>query len=1065
MQKYIFFFAFVSLIASQCARGYSGKKQPKAIKGVLDLRGWDFEKDGPVKLDGEWEFYWQKLLTQKDFESESPPVKTGYIPVPGYWNSFEMNGKEIGAEGHATFRLRLITPEKNNKLGLKLGPISTAYELDVNGKTILAAGQVGKTREKMRPSYKPRVETLEKAQKENLVQIRISNYHHRGGGIGDSISLGRTSHLMAIKAQQARLAWFLFGSLLIMGFYHLGLFSLRRVDKSTLWFGIFCAFIAFRSITLGNYFLYWFFPGNIWWLVHKIEYFTAFTALPIFALFLYSIFPDEFFRKPLKIICSLGWIFAGIVALTPSFVYSKTQGYFNIFLILAGTYVLYVMILAIKHKREGSKTFFTGFIILFAIVIHDVLVAQRLIQGPQYGALGVFLFIFSQASLLSVRFSQAFRRVESLSTELDVKNKDLVRLDQIKDEFLANTSHELRTPLNGIIGIADSLIEGATGKLNQETNKNLGLIVSSGKRLASLINDILDFSKIRNRDLALNLKPVDLGSMVDVVLTVSQPLLKGKELVFKNDVPEDLPAVHCDENRLQQILHNLVGNAVKFTQKGEIVISAALTPQPPLPQGEGEEDGVSSSPLPVGEGSGVRVTVSDTGIGIPKEKQEAIFTSFEQADASTEREYGGTGLGLSISKQLVELHGGKIWVESQPGQGSQFNFTLPASSEKPVEQQSQVSTIQLQEAETAIIPVAADVKETETEGGEEAKVLVVDDEAVNRQVLTNLLGLQQYQIEEAADGPDALRLIEAEQPDIVLLDIMMPRMSGYEVCRKLRENAEMDQLPIIMLTAKNQAKDLEEGFKAGANDYMVKPFSRAELTARLGVHLKLAQLIKQQRFSTIGQMAGGIVHDLKNPIGVIKGYAELARDPDFDKEERDEFLTTIEQEADRLSDMAHGILDYMKGEVTLNKEDLPLKEYLNDVTKFLKPAFSEDDIELTLQVDYDGSIALDGDRFRRVIYNLANNAREVMEPGGSFSIKAFEDNKQICIEFRDTGGGIPAEIQKDLFKPFATFGKASGTGLGLAMVKQLVEVHEGEITFESVAGEGTTFIITLPLGG
>jgi len=248
---------------------------------------------------------------------------------------------------------------------------------------------------------------------------------------------------------------------------------------------------------------------------------------------------------------------------------------------------------------------------------------------------------------------------------LEAKNAELEHLDKLKDEFLANTSHELRTPLNGMIGISESMIDGATGKLTEIQERNLWMVAQSGHRLSNLVNDILDFSKLKHKRIDLQLKPVSLRDLVEVVLTLSQSLVGTKQLSLINEVSSDLPAAHADENRLQQILYNLVGNAVKFTRSGTVKVSAEVLP-----------------PSAEQESSVLAVTIADTGIGIPEEKLERIFEAFEQAEGSTGREFGGTGLGLAVTKQLVELHHGKLTVTSTVGAGSQFTFTLPVAQGK-----------------------------------------------------------------------------------------------------------------------------------------------------------------------------------------------------------------------------------------------------------------------------------------------------------------------------------------------------------------------------------------------
>ena len=415
------------------------------------------------------------------------------------------------------------------------------------------------------------------------------------------------------------------------------------------------------------------------------------------------------------------------------------------------------------------------------------------------------------------------QRVSDQTKVIREQLEELKKMDTLKDQFLANTSHELRTPLNGIIGLAESLTDGAAGPLSSAVKKNLHMIVSSGQRLASLVNDILDFSKMKNHELEIRRKPLDIKHMADLVLMISKPLLTGKSLVLENAIAEEIPAADADENRVQQILLNLVGNAVKFTHTGSVRISAQVT-----------------------DANMVAISVSDTGIGIAADKLETVFQSFAQADASTAREYGGTGLGLSITKQLVELHGGTIRVASEPGKGSTFTFTLPLSdsiAQQHSEPQELISRIQGYETdreETEILHSATRVSGNENE---KFRILVVDDEPVNQQVLANHLSTNNYHVTQALNGMDALRLFaEGSSFDLVLLDIMMPKMSGYDVAQKLREKYLPSELPIIMLTAKNRIADLIEGFSCGANDYLAKPLSKSELLARIKTHLHLLKI-------------------------------------------------------------------------------------------------------------------------------------------------------------------------------------------------------------------------------
>ncbi|KPQ38113.1 MAG: two component signal transduction system hybrid histidine kinase / response regulator [Phormidium sp. OSCR] len=507
--------------------------------------------------------------------------------------------------------------------------------------------------------------------------------------------------------------------------------------------------------------------------------------------------------------------------------------------------------------------------------------------------------------------ARSFRRMATQLQEyfrdLQAKNEQMQRLDKLKDEFLANTSHELRTPLNGTIGIAESLLDGVAGPLNPAQQNNLSLIIKSCYRLNTLVNDILDFSKLRHKQIHLQPQPVGLREIVESVLNLCQSLVSRKNVQLINAISPQLPWAYADENRLQQILYNLVGNAIKFTEEGFVGISAIYSQESEL-QTTNSADRLGlqlniqeDSTLAAQESMGgyLLVTVSDTGIGIPADKHQSIFESFEQADGSTSRDYGGTGLGLAVTKQLVELHGGTLTVQSIVGKGSQFTFSLPVVTPEQLAASQMASPTQVKpmfaedgswDDEVSAVennprllgsspdtdqvnpevenpglrsslthpevqePITSDLLVSQTTSEvivqiqadnreDVATILIVDDEAINLQVLVNHLSLENYVITQAVNGLEALEMIEnGLKPDLVILDVMMPKMTGYEVTQKLRETYSAHELPILLLTAKNRSEDIVVGLQNGANDYLTKPVNKRELLARLKTHLKLSRL-------------------------------------------------------------------------------------------------------------------------------------------------------------------------------------------------------------------------------
>lgn len=444
------------------------------------------------------------------------------------------------------------------------------------------------------------------------------------------------------------------------------------------------------------------------------------------------------------------------------------------------------------------------------------------------------IYLLLALYLLWAIYRYKTKRME-LEKEREVISK-LIKIDKMKDAFLANTSHELRTPLNGIIGLAELLRDSSTQSMNSEQLHRLNMIVASGKRLSHLINDILDMSKLAEQEIELKKVPLDLQYQTELVISLLAPLTTSKSIELINAVPKTLHPVVADQNRLQQILLNLIGNGIKYTDKGFVKISAEQTTDETI------------------------VRIEDTGIGMEEKHLNAIFQSFYQIEDSDVREHGGTGLGLSITRQLVELHRGEISVASRPGKGTTITFTIPDSQLggaycelKPTKEERLLSMSERLEKDvnTSVKskniepPVATDKVKANGElaiaapaNSNQVTILIVDDDPINRMVLHGILKLHNYRIFEADDGESAIRFIE-QNPDVdlVVLDVMMPRMTGYEACKIIRKTHPIHSLPIIFLTAKDVETELTEGFVCGGNDFVHKPVKKEEFLARIKAQL------------------------------------------------------------------------------------------------------------------------------------------------------------------------------------------------------------------------------------
>jgi adenylate cyclase len=404
--------------------------------------------------------------------------------------------------------------------------------------------------------------------------------------------------------------------------------------------------------------------------------------------------------------------------------------------------------------------------------------------------------VFTDISDLKSRESQLAEMVDHLKIVRD----QAMQATQAKSQFLANMSHELRTPLNAIIGYSEMLEEDAQARDDAEAVSDLEKIHSAGRHLLSLINEILDLAKIEVGKMELYLEDVDLGTLVDEIRNTVAPVVQERGNNLQLDLDKDLGFIHTDQTKLRQMLLNLLSNAAKFTEQGEIRLAVRR-------ELHAEEPWVVFS-------------VKDSGIGMTEQQLGHIFDEFSQADASTTRKYGGTGLGLSISQRFCQMLGGTIEVSSEYGMGSDFTIRIPAVAREPEAVE-----------ETAVSPALPGC----TADSAQCKVLVIDDDPVVRDLITRYLVKEGFQVINASAGSEGLSLARSIKPDVISLDVLMPGMDGWSVLMQLKEDAEMADTPVIMVSILDEKKI---GYTLGAADYLIKPIDRNRLLQVINKHCR-----------------------------------------------------------------------------------------------------------------------------------------------------------------------------------------------------------------------------------
>ncbi len=452
-----------------------------------------------------------------------------------------------------------------------------------------------------------------------------------------------------------------------------------------------------------------------------------------------------------------------------------------------------------------------------------------------------------EIGILSKTFNHMTLIINMKIAELVDTNKRLTELDNIKDDFLENITYELRSPVSSIIELAEAMVSGVTGELSADAKNELSLIIKSGKRLSNLVNDILDFSRLKNRDIHLKKSAVQVNKVAELVKSAAETLLKHKDVAIYNSVPEDLPPVLADADRFTQILLNLVTNSIKYTDTGSITIDADIDSN---------------------NENTIIVRVSDTGTGIDVELQEKIL-SFEVPSSHGAGRQGGAGLGLAITKYLVDLHGGSLEFESEPGKGTIFTFTL----ERYTGGEYDIVEPEFQYGKRDIIDFSHDdivtgrVQNHIDYGDSLYRIMIIDDEPINLQVLINHLALEKYTIETYDNGSEALLALDERQvPDLVIIDVMLPRMSGYEVCKEIRRKYTPLELPVLLMTTRNKPYDIISGIDAGANDYLTKPVNREELLVRVYNLVRLKNTMKVQDELNVIKKELNIAHEIIRTI-------------------------------------------------------------------------------------------------------------------------------------------------------------------------------------------------------
>lgn len=766
-----------------------------------------------------------------------------------------------------------------------------------------------------------------------------------------------------------------------------------------------------------------------------------------------------------------------------------------LWLALAATLAISLFI-SFQSKRRGllharyyiiSLMFFALATVLNILYKLAILPVSLIVQNSilLLGVLAVLLAAFALRDKGKIRKQEQQQRERNSAERQRLEIDRLRQANERKDELLAITSHSLRTPLYGMVGIAESLQESAHSKMPHSAIQQLETIADSGKKLARMINDTLDFSGSKQHLVPLHLEKVKLPAIADSVIRLCTPLLKNSEVVLKHTIPKDFPEAIADPERVRQVLYNLVGNAVEHTESGEIIISAKTIRKQ------------------------VAITVKDTGNGMEEEQLEALFEPASQ----TAIPHLGLGMGLKITKRLVEMQGGWLKAESAIGKGSSFTFTLPLTEERePEETANDIKELTASQLADSLIKGK--------NGKKSLRILVVEAEEVNRLMLVHQLKSEGYKAEGVSSGEEALVHLENSPADLVVLDDELVDMGGDELCKRIRVNATLTELPILMLSDKDGVKEKTNAFSAGANDYLVKPCDLEEFMMRVetlatlrsmtqeitNLNFFLERNVKERTMAleitnmnlltvndeiqevekSRNEMLSAISHELGTPITLIHSYIQAVKES-LIEENNPRYLDMIHKKLlllERLTEDLVELTKYKSGNMTLRFDDIPVASWLERVAGSMESDLAQSGRSFRFvgpdkkELLTDWRLLLDVDRVDQVFSNLLWNAvkHTSAEEGriiltasiqtGGAALDSLDADAELLIRVEDNGCGIKAEALPHIFDRFFKIDESvqyKGSGLGLAIAKEIIQSHKGEIWAESEEGAGSTFIIALPL--
>ncbi|WP_182201147.1 hybrid sensor histidine kinase/response regulator [Paraliobacillus salinarum] len=1002
-KKTIILFILIVMVVLSAARVgwiYSHKlpSTPEIQNGVLDLTDWSFSDHGVVALNGDWEYYPNTFLTPK--ETGNYVAESIYSSVPSNWEYQLSTDEEQLAYGYGTYRLQINLPNRDSNIyGIRVSNAIAAANVFINGELVSSINE---------PSRSPVANITDRGpffgnfytEEQTLdVVIHLSNFNIPFfKGLTEPVTFGLEEDVFKHHNESATLQAIISIMIFLHAVYAIILLIIGKGEFRTaiIYYGLMLLFYGTGNLIDDNVVVQLPIPMEISYKLLLLIFINTLMALLLFVKKIYAITHRSFhFFTITYILIVLGIVFA------PFHLYTYLGLIIFPFYAIATIYLFIQSFRYILIGKEGSI-----FILLFICSytsnsVWGFLIKMDIATIPYYP----FDFLLVVVFITLWLFKQ---QIVMMRTNKEQKI-ELQHQDKKKDAFLAHTSHEIRNPLYAIINIAQVLLRESNHMTSEEKEK-LKALINTGNQLTHTLNDMLNISRIKENKIKINRINVDLYRVATSTIGLIKYQAAAKNVTIHVDNRENFPCVYADEILITRIFFNLLDNAVKYTEEGSIYVSSDI------------KEGIAY------------ITIQDTGIGISDEKLSKLFKPYE---TSNERSFttSGIGLGLYLCKELIKLNNGSIKIESTLGKGTSVIFTLPVSpySLTEVNQGNEEIISSFNFQENVLTRKRAAIKFL-------GRILIVDDDHINLHTLTYLLE-NKYDVVTAVDGKKALENLKGQTFDLVISDIMMPAMSGYELTEKIREQYTISQLPILLLTALHEIEDIEHGFQVGANDYITKPVNYVELEARIDALIMLKNSVnKQLQTEAAWYQAQMQPHFLFNTLNAIISLSEI---------DQSRMIDLLESFTDFLRRSFH--FSNSSELVSMNEELSLAKSYAN----IMETRFQKLNVVWDVPTDLEGLIP--PLTIQPLVENAINHGILNHRSDGTVSITITENNDHYSVSISDNGVGMDKEYVKQILD------YNTSEGLGVSNTnRRLKQLYNQELIIVSELNKGTTISFSIP---